>query len=279
MNGRRFSSFSLAEKAGFGAFLLALALGVCITPPAAAVPLVFFLLACVCGPFLPRWSFFLPVVCRGKRGVVGIALTFDDGPFPASTPVLLELLAKYRLPATFFVTGKNAAAYPGLIAAILAQGHTIGNHSYRHDHLLMLRSCKALQEDIQATQEVLARAGVRPLVFRPPIGITSPRLQPVLAALGLQTVTFSCRIFDRGNRDIRHLASRVLHQLRSGDILLLHDCPPGDEEARSSWRLELDRLFSALHQSDRVMPLSVLIDCPVMTSLEKQPDSIVQPTE
>jgi len=186
--------------------------------------------------------------------------------------VLLELLAQYKLPATFFVIGKNAAAHPELIDAILAHGHTIGNHSYRHDNLLALRSCRTLSQDLQATQEILGRAGIRPLIFRPPIGITSPRLQPVLALLGLQTITFSCRPFDRGNRNVSNLSSRVLKKLRRGDILLLHDHPPPSDKATTDWFKELHRLFAILHQSDRVVPLAALIDQPVMTSLNKQPD-------
>jgi peptidoglycan/xylan/chitin deacetylase (PgdA/CDA1 family) len=262
--------FSVAEKTGVGAFLLALLLGYFTILQAAAAPLTLFLLACLCAPFLPRWSFFLPVISKGKQGAKGIALTFDDGPFPASTPVLLKLLAKYKLPATFFVVGTNAAAHPELIAAILAQGHTIGNHSYRHDNLLMLRNCRTLREDIQATQDILGRAGIRPLIFRPPVGVTSPRLKPVLASLGLQTITFSCRIFDRGNREVRNLAAKVLKQLRPGDILLLHDNPPRDDAMNAYWHQELECLFSTLHQLYPVVPLAILIDQPVVMPLQEQ---------
>ena len=261
-----------AEKTGCLAFLSAGLLGFSTIPQIAAVPLTLFLLACLAAPFFPRWSFFLPVISRGKQGATGVALTFDDGPFPASTPLLLELLAQYRLPATFFVVGRQAVAHPELIAAILAHGHTIGNHSSRHDNLLMLRSCRALEEDIRATQEVLAQLGGRPLLFRPPIGITGPRLQPALASLGLQALTFSCRIFDRGNRNVRNLASRVLRRLQPGDILLLHDNPPQSEEARIDWSQELHRLFASLSQADLVVPLAALIDQPVMIAGEKQPD-------
>ena len=270
MNSHRWRrDFSIAEKTGLVALLLALLLGFFATPHTAALPLVLFVVVCLVAPFLPQWSFFLPVICRKKKGTSGIALTFDDGPFPGSTPLLLELLAKYKLPATFFVIGKNAAAHPELIDAILAHGHTIGNHSYRHDNLLSLRSYRTIEQDIQETQDILGRAGICPLVFRPPIGITSPRLQPVLAHLGLQTITFSCRTFDRGNRDVRDLASRVLKQLRHGDILLLHDNPPLNDDAKIDWSNELHRLFASLHQSDRVVPLATLIDHPVMAFLDK----------
>jgi peptidoglycan/xylan/chitin deacetylase (PgdA/CDA1 family) len=264
--------YSFGEKTGGVALLLALLLGYFTIPQAAAIPLFLFLLACLGAPFFPQVSFFLPVISRGKPDAEGIALTFDDGPFPASTPVLLDLLAKYQLQATFFVTGEHAAAHPELIAAMLAHGHTIGNHSYRHDHLLMLRSCRTLHKDIQATQKVLGTAGIRPLVFRPPVGITSPRLQPVLASLGMQAVTFSCRTFDGGNRNIRNLAARVLKRLRPGDILLLHENPPQNETTKAYWYNELDHLFATLRQAYRVVPLAALIDQPIMRSLEKQPD-------
>lgn len=269
---RQSQGLGLAEKTGITALVAALLLGCSSSPQTAVLPLALFLLVCLVAPFLPRWSFFLPVLCRGQRGAEGIALTFDDGPFPASTPVLLDLLARHRLPATFFVIGRQAAAHPELIAAILAHGHTLGNHSWRHDNLLMFRSCRALEADIRSTQEVLARAGVRPLLFRPPIGITGSRLGPVLAALGLQALTFSCRILDRGNRDVGNLAARVLGQLQPGDILLLHDNPPRSAAEQQLWSRELDRLFARLAQSDQVVPLAALIDQPVMAVLEKQPD-------
>ena len=261
--------FSLAEKTGSAALLTAVPLGFSNSPQTAVAPLALFLLACLVAPFLPRWSFFLPVICRGTPGNEGIALTFDDGPFPASTPILLELLALYRLPATFFVVGEHAAAHPELIAAILDHGHTIGNHSLRHDYLLMLRDYSTLEADIRQTQEILTHMGIRPLLFRPPIGITSPRLQPALASLELQALTFSCRVFDRGNRKIRKLAARVLKQLRPGDILLLHDNPPDNAERTAYWHQEIHHLFAQLSQTNRVVPLSDLIGQPVMVPVEK----------
>lgn len=259
--------YSLAEKSGFAAFLLAVPLGF-IVPSLAGLPLLLFLLACLAAPFCPRCSFFLPVISSGRPGSDAIALTIDDGPSPSSTPLLLELLAKHRLPATFFVIGEKAAAYPGLIDLILAHGHSIGNHSYRHDNFLMCRSIRTLEKDIRATQEILTRAGIQPLLFRPPIGITNPRLKPVLAGLGLQAVTFSCRALDRGNRDVANLAARILKNLRPGDILLLHDNPPPTPEKFACWQMELDRLFSHLQDFHHVVPLAELIGRPVMLALE-----------
>ena len=255
--------FSLAEKTGGTAIGLAILLGL-IDPRLACLPLGLFLAACLCAPFCPQWSFFLPLISRGCANMDGIALTFDDGPCPASTPLLLSLLAQYQFTATFFVIGKKAEAYPELIQAILEQGHSIGNHSYRHDPFLMLRSCTTLAGDIRAAQEVLKRSGVRPLLFRPPVGITNSRLKPVLEHQGLQAITFSCRVFDRGNRNIHNLAAKVRSHLKSGDILLLHDNPPAKAEAAACWHQELDTMFADINRNFSVVPLADFIGRPVM---------------
>ena len=173
---------------------------------------------CLAAPFATRYGFFLPVICRGPRNVRCVSLTFDDGPDSATTPLVLNLLKSYQVSATFFVTGKNAADHPDLIARILDQGHTIGNHTYSHDPLIMLKSGQRLKEEIIKTQAVLAAHGIRPLVFRPPAGITNPKLGPVLAELGLSAVNFSCRAMDKGNRRISGIALKILGRVRAGDM-------------------------------------------------------------
>ncbi len=254
--------FSPAEKTGLLAIILA-AFFLTVAPPLAILPLAAFVLLCLSAPFFPASSFFLPVISRGARGVTAVALTFDDGPSPDSTPALLRLLDEYQLKATFFVIGEKAAAHPELIREILEKGHTLGNHSYRHDSLLMLRGHEQLKKDIQATQDVLEKSGVTPLVFRPPVGITNPRLKGVLRELGLTAVNFSCRIFDRGNSGVSALAARVLARLRPGDIIVLHDLRP-DKDDLFQYRLEeLARLFGALRKEYTVLPLQEVIKLPV----------------
>lgn len=262
----RKGSLSPAEKSGIVAFLLA-ALLFFIDPRLTTLPLCLFLLLCLAAPFLPQFGFFLPIISRSATGSKGVALTFDDGPSPSSTPIVLKLLARYQLKATFFVIGEKAARHPELIADILSRGHSIGNHSWRHDNLLMLRSRKRLEQDIHQTQKVLKQSGIQALTFRPPAGISNPRLKQVLVDEDLLTVTFSCRVFDQGNRKIENMAQRVLHKLKAGDILLLHDITPGEEEMATYWKNELNTLFSALQQgSYDVQPLERLIGQPVMIS-------------
>ncbi len=255
-------SFSPAEKTGLAVLAAALLLFF-LSPSLAAIPLALFLLLCAAAPFLPGWGFFLPVISRAQRGIPSVCLTFDDGPCPASTPLLLDLLARYRLPATFFLVGEKAAGYPELVAEILRRGHSIGNHSWSHDYFLMLRSGKTLRQDIHKTQNILKKSGIQPLVFRPPVGITSPRLREVLAMEGLITVTYSCRAFDRGNRNIHRLADKILRRLRPGDIIMLHDLPTCRNAESDEWVKELEQLFVALAKDYDVVPLAQLIDRPV----------------
>ena len=193
-----------------------------------------------------------------------MVLTFDDGPSPDSTPLLLERLSRYNLQATFFVVGEQAKKYPHLIADILNHGHTIGNHSLRHDPLLMFRSTKKLKADIQTTQNILRNSGINPRTFRPPAGITNPRLGKVLTGEGLVAVTYSCRAMDCGNRYIENLAEKILHRLRSGDIIMLHDLPPQRKNQRDIWLQELDFLFKALKERYSVVSLEDISRITVM---------------
>ena len=267
---RRPSKPTPAEISGAIALLLALLLSL-LSPPLALLPLSLFLLSCLVAPFVAGYGFFLPVISRGTPENKQVALTFDDGPWPTSTPILLDLLARHNLQATFFVVGRQAEKHPELIAAILAQGHTIGNHSLRHDSLLMLRRPKTLQKDIHTTQEILQKSGVTPLVFRPPAGITNPRLKQVLALENLLAVNYSCRAMDGGNRNIDNLAGKILARLRPGDIIMLHDLPPQGKALSSTWQKELDRLFAALQDNGQVVSLEKIIHHPVMRSESDDP--------
>jgi peptidoglycan/xylan/chitin deacetylase (PgdA/CDA1 family) len=264
---REWELLSPAFLAGMTAFL-ASGLVLPIRPALAAAPLGVFVLLCLVAPFLPGVGFFLPVISRRKTGRRAVALTFDDGPDPDVTPRLLDLLRRHGVQATFFVAGERAERYPELIRGILAGGHTLGNHSYHHDPLLMLRSREKLREEVARTQDALSAFAVRPLAFRPPVGITNPRLPGVLRALGMYCVTFSCRAFDRGNRRIAGLAAIILRKVRPGDILLLHDVAPKGGEGIEGWFTEMEGIVSGLkRQGYAILPLPELIDRPVMERL------------
>ncbi len=255
-----------AHLAGIGAFQLAAALAF-VDLRFAAAPLVLFVLACLAAPFFPRSKFFLPVISRGDTTRAAVALTFDDGPDPATTPRLLDLLARHGVHAAFFVTGRRAEAYPGLVREILARGHEIGNHSCNHSPLLMLKGAAALRDEIAAAQSELQKSGVTPLAFRPPVGITSPRLWRVLLGAGMFCVNFSCRARDAGNRRISALSEKILKRARAGDIILLHDVAPGSSFDANRWLGEMEKVLAGLNNKGLdIIPLSSLLERPVMTA-------------
>jgi peptidoglycan-N-acetylglucosamine deacetylase len=260
----RMQNFSMAAKNGLTALLLAVLLFI-FDSRLAAVPLAAFLMLCLAAPFFPRFGFYLPVISRGTSGKKAVAITFDDGPDPLTAPPLLKLLLTHQVQATFFITGKKAAAHPELVKQVVSHGHSVGNHSYHHSYRMLFKTCPSIVEDIEATQKVLRDLGIRPLIFRPPAGITSPRLGSALTKTGLYLVNFSCRPLDGGNRRIKNLAGKILKRVRPDDIILLHDCRPPDERLIPQWLNEIERLLAGLAAAGfAVLPLSELIGKPVM---------------
>jgi peptidoglycan/xylan/chitin deacetylase (PgdA/CDA1 family) len=103
-----------------------------------------------------------------------LAITFDDGPNPAFTPQLLELLAKYNASATFFLVGKYVRESPELVREIAARGHLIGNHTESHPHLAFCGREETRHELQSCSQAIAQILHEEPLWFRPPFGLRSP---------------------------------------------------------------------------------------------------------
>jgi peptidoglycan/xylan/chitin deacetylase (PgdA/CDA1 family) len=266
MQWMRRSNLSPAHVAGLGALMIAL-LAAPFSLALAALPLALFVGLCFTAPFLPGIGFFLEVVSRGRPEKQGVALTFDDGPDPVSTPALLELLARYNVQATFYVTGRRAEQFPQLIRRIVSRGHAIGNHSYTHDNFIMFQSTGALRAEIEKTQEVLHGIGVFPYTFRPPVGVTNPKLGRVLQQLGMYVVNFSRRAGDRGNRRIGHLSKTILKSVQAGDIIMLHDIAPRNNNTVESWLHQVERILAGISARGlKILPLASLIDRAVMSA-------------
>jgi peptidoglycan-N-acetylglucosamine deacetylase len=259
--------FSLAEKTGIGAFCCALLLWP-LNVQLSVLPLVAFLVLCLVAPFFPGFGFFLPIVSKGRRDKAAVALTFDDGPDPRTTPWLLDLLDRHHARAAFFVTGSKARRHPQLIREILARGHAIGNHSYDHDNFLMCKSQTVLVRQIAIAQQIFRTFAIVPLAFRPPVGITNPRLPKALDGTELFVVNFNRRARDFGNRRIRYLAARILKRLRPGDIIMLHDVSPPDPNRMEDWQGQIDQVLAGIHERGlAILPLESLIGRPVMKIL------------
>ena len=168
----------------------------------------------------PNWTR-LPAAATARNE---IALTIDDGPDPIVTPQVLDMLDRYGAQATFFCIGEKAALHPDLCREIVRRGHAVENHSQHHRHHFSLMGRTGITRELQTAQDTLTTiTGQRPLFFRAPAGLRNPFLDPVLAQLGLQLASWSARGFDTRVGDGERVKKKLLHDLRSGAILLLHD--------------------------------------------------------
>ncbi|MXP64219.1 polysaccharide deacetylase family protein [Roseomonas sp. M0104] len=161
----------------------------------------------------------LPEGCR-RAGQV--ALTFDDGPDPETTPRVLDLLDAHQARASFFLIGRRAARHPALVREILRRGHSAENHSNSHPLHFAALGPGGQRREVLRAQAAILEAGGAPRFFRPPVGLHSPFLAPVLAGTGLRHASWTRRGADGVIGD----PARVLHRLHradAGDILLLHD--------------------------------------------------------
>jgi len=166
-------------------------------------------------------------IYRGDRVQATLALTFDDGPFPIYTTLLLDTLAQMGVKATFFVTGENVQRYPFLAQAIVRAGHEVANHSYHHPHLIRL-SVAQMTEELASTQEAIgAVTGQAPRYFRPPYGEYSADLMRVAHSLGLSTVMWTAGGGDYASPSGDALKAKVVRQADSGGIVLFHEGVPG----------------------------------------------------
>jgi peptidoglycan/xylan/chitin deacetylase (PgdA/CDA1 family) len=169
------------------------------------------------------------VVLRGPATRRAVAITFDDGPDPVSTPRILGILAEEQVIATFFLIGNRAEIYPQLVSAIAAHGHEIGNHSFSHAHLDRM-DISQVQAELLQTNRVLEQVTRRPVrLFRPPYGRFDEEVVAAAHRAGLRTVLWSVDSRDWDGRPVSSIHARVLPNLAPGAIILLH-CAGGATE-------------------------------------------------
>ncbi|WP_442775657.1 polysaccharide deacetylase family protein [Sphaerotilus montanus] len=163
----------------------------------------------------------LPPAAIARREV---ALTIDDGPDPAVTPAVLDLLDAAGAKATFFCIADRAAAHPALLHEIRRRGHSVQNHSQHHRHTFSLLGPRGFAREIDAAQATFtALTGEAPTLFRAPAGLRNPFLAPVRPRRGLPRTSWTRRAFDTPTTDPQQVLDRLTRGLAAGDILLLHD--------------------------------------------------------
>ena len=149
-----------------------------------------------------------------------IALTFDDGPHPAFTPKLLDILKGHGSKATFFMVGRVAQDHPELVRRVADDGHVIANHSWDHKSLPLLNRRERIHQ-VLAGASSIAPYGTR--LFRPPYGHQSVASLIDVLLLGYQVVTWNVIGWDWLDYDSGYISDRIISQVKPGSIVLLHD--------------------------------------------------------
>ena len=175
-------------------------------------------------------------------GRLRVALTFDDGPHPKYTPQILDILAQYSVPATFFAVGENVAAYPEIAKRICREGHELGDHTYHHGRISKMTD-EELRCEILSCKEVISRhTGVVPRLFRPPEGIITPAVTAAAKQGGYRTVLWSVDTLDWALNPVSQIVRTVQRKASDGGIILFHDWVAGKSPTPEALRQVIPRL-------------------------------------
>jgi peptidoglycan/xylan/chitin deacetylase (PgdA/CDA1 family) len=169
----------------------------------------------------PSVSWFGPTVSHGPRHSGDVALTFDDGPNAGTTLALASILEEHGVRGTFFSVGKAVDARPDITSDLVARGHLVGNHSYRHDSVRWLDP--RYPELGRAEHAIAAGADVCPAFFRPPHGQHTPLMARTVRRADMTMVTWDVSATDWSVTDPARIAQAVLKRVRPGSIVDLHD--------------------------------------------------------
>lgn len=151
-----------------------------------------------------------------------IALTFDDGPWPRTTPEVLAILQKEKIRATFFWVGQYLKAHPEIAKQVVAEGHAIGNHTWHHWYAQMSQPTAA--QEIENTAELIYQTtGIKSLVFRPPGGLLNNGVADYAKAQNYVTVMWSIDSMDYRPYSATELVNNVMRKVQPGGIVLMHD--------------------------------------------------------
>ena len=152
-----------------------------------------------------------------------IALSFDDGPHPKLTPVILSILAEYGIKATFFMVGENVGYYPAAARAVADGGHEIGNHTFSHRKFGRLGE-EEIRCEIFSCEEAISRVSDAPVrLIRPPEGQMSAAMRQAIGELDYRVILWDVDTRDWAHTPPETIARHVLDTVQAGDIILMHD--------------------------------------------------------
>jgi len=181
-----------------------------------------FLVLLMLGAVNIRWNWFLKSInyANSKK----VCLTFDDGP-DENTSRILDVLDQHNVKATFFVIGKKCRDNAAVLNRLAQSGHVIGNHSYSHQKHLAWVGTATFRDEILKTNAVVEEiTKKRPKYFRPPFGVTNPKIARAIAQTKMKSVGWSLRSYDTFYTNVDRLSKMLKAKLSAdGDIVLMHD--------------------------------------------------------
>lgn len=199
-------------------------------------------------PPLLRMFYGKDILWEMPRTEKNIYLSFDDGPHPMVTPFVLDLLKKHNARATFFCIGKNVEAYPEVYRRILAEGHSVGNHTYHHPN----GARTGVEEYLEDVRK--AAAVIDSKFFRPPYGrIKKSQHKKILQDLGMKTVMWSVLSGDFDERlSGDQCCNNVLKLVNPGSIVVFHDSEKAWQRLSFCLPRLLERYTSLGYRFDKI---------------------------
>ncbi|MFI6763064.1 polysaccharide deacetylase family protein [Micromonospora sp. NPDC050417] len=186
-----------------------------------------------------------PYGSRISTGSRDVALTFDDGPNPEFTPKVLAELERHQVKATFCLVGELAAAYPELVRAIAAAGHTLCNHSWSHDPTLGSRTKTAIRADLTRTNAAIRAAvpDAEIAYYRQPYGGWTATSVATAWELGMTPVHWDVDSLDYNRPGAGRIASIVTGRVGAGSVVLMHDAGGNRQQTVDALRTILPDLL------------------------------------
>lgn len=172
----------------------------------------------------------LPIYCVQKDEKTA-SLSFDAAWGNEDTELLIEILAKYDVKATFFVVGDWARKYPESVRALSEAGHEVMNHSDKHKHMPQLTREQIVRDLETCNGAIEEITGVKPILFRPPYGDYDDRLISTVSAIGMYTIQWDVDSLDWKNLSADQIQKRVLDRVKPGSIVLFHNAAPNTPAA------------------------------------------------
>lgn len=214
-----------------------------------------YVIALAYGSMTITANFFLKAFNNGPTTDKVVSITFDDGPHLTVTPEVLNVLKAFNAKASFFLIGNKIKGKEDVVSRILEEGHLIGNHTWTHDHKFGFFSKEKVAEELQQTKGFIEEQFDKKVrFFRPPAGVTNPRIKAVAKAQNYDVIGWNIRSLDTVIKSEQKVFDRIKRQIKPGGIILIHDIFPNTATL-------VEKLLIYLQKTGyQVIPLDQLIN-------------------